>query len=139
MPRVLHVRPFDRQLEGVVVPERLGVVAYDLAPPFLECRELPELPQAKCGLDVRHVVLEAGREDLIAPAAALVVPFPGVPTQAVQTQQTRAFEEAMFPREHASLGGREVLGGVETERNRIRTRTDLASAVGGRNGVGRVL
>src|SRR5947199_10567103 len=100
MPSVLHVRPYDGELEGLLVLEGLGVLPRHFTAPLLESRELPELPQAEGGLDIRHVVLEPGGDDLVAPAPALVVSLPGVVAHPVQAQDAGALQEIRLPSQH---------------------------------------
>src|SRR5438876_6620770 len=129
MPGMLYLGPGHRQLQAVHAGEGLVVEADNLAAALLEPLELPELPQAECGLDVRHVVLEAGLQDVVAPAAALVVAPPSVAAHPVQAHDPPARQEVPGAGEHSPLTGREVLRRVEAESRQIRASTDGGALV----------
>ncbi len=139
MPGVLDLCALDRQLERVLAAKRLTEQPHDLAPPLLEAGELLELPQPERGLDVGHVVFEAGREDVVAPAPAAVVALPGVAAHPVEAQHPGTIQQLGVARQHAALAGRQVLGGVEAEGDRVVPRAHQAALVPGGNRVGRVL
>src|SRR5205823_1638803 len=113
VPRVLHLGALHRELECVGVAERLLVAPHHLAASLLEARQFLQLPQPQRRLDVAHVVLEAGREHLVAPAPALAVALPGVATHAVQAEHPGAVEEVGRTREHATLAGEALRQGRE--------------------------
>src|SRR5438034_5530107 len=105
VPSGLHVRPGDRWLEGFLPREHRGVARDHLAPPPLEGVLLPQLPQPDGGLNVGHIVLEAGEQDLVAPAAALIVALPRVPAPAVEAEHARPPEKLGIAGEHAAFRG----------------------------------
>src|SRR2546430_16741525 len=76
--------------------------------------------------------LEAGEQDVVVPAAALVVAMPRVAAHAVQTDDAGAVEQRRVAREHAALARRQVLGGVEAEGDGVRSRPDEAALEIGR-------
>ena len=68
------------------------------------------------GLQVGHVGLEAGLDDVVAPAAAGQVAAPGVRRHAVQPGPAQPVGTVgVVGGDHAALADREVLGGVEAE------------------------
>src|SRR2546426_8413992 len=95
----------------------------------LEGVQLPELAQPDGGLNVGHVVLEAGEQDLVAPAAALIVALPRVPAHAVQAEHARPLDESGSAGEHAAFRGGEILRGVETKGHRIGPGADTPSLI----------
>src|SRR5258708_32969004 len=129
MPCMLDVRALGGSFQRVLVGEGRGVDADHRATPLLEVGELAQLPQPEGRLDVRHVVLEAGHDDLVEPAPGAIVAAPGIAAHAVQTHGPRALEEPRIAGEHAAPGRREVLGGVDAEGDEFRTRSAGAALV----------
>src|SRR5213592_871935 len=86
VPGVRHVRPRHGNLERLVIGEGAGVTRHNLASPPLEFLLFAQLAQSHGGLDVSHVVLEAGDHDLVEPAPALVVSLPAVPRHSMQAE-----------------------------------------------------
>ncbi len=136
---MLDVRAGHGTLERRLVGEGTVVLAHDRAAPRLKLLELAQLPQPERCLDVGHVVLEARDQDLVEPAAALVVTLPGVAAHAVQTDHARPGQELRIGGEHPALAGREILGGVEAEGDGIPLAADGSPLVAGGQRVGRVL
>src|SRR6266516_2260327 len=89
VPGVVHVRARHGTLEGGLAREGTVVLAHDRAAPRLKLLELAQLPQPERCLDVGHVVLEARDQDLVEPAAALIVTLPGAAAHTVQTDHPR--------------------------------------------------
>ena len=139
MPRVLDPGALDRELERVLGRKRCLVGRHHLATPFLKPVQLAQLPQPERSLDVGHVVLETGSEHLVGPVAPGLIARGGIAAQPVQAQGTGAREEVGIARQHPALGGGEVLGRVEAERDRVRARSDPAPAVRSGKRMGSVL
>src|SRR5438552_19052851 len=139
VPSVFHPRAANRDLERGLVRESLGVAARDLAPPGLETLELRELRDPERRLDVGHGVLETRQYDVVAPALALLVPTPGVAAHPVQAHDPRTLDELRVAHEHAALGCRDILRGVEAERHGIQPRPDAPVLIARGKGVSRVL
>ena len=91
-----------------------------------------QLLQADRRLQVHHVVLEAGFDDLVLRRAAAGVARPRVAAHAVQ----RHHPDPLGPigavgRDHAALAGRDVLHGVEAEGGEIGGGADAPRSGGG--------
>ena len=136
---MLHLGASRRQLERVFGRERRVVHPDHRPAALLEAGELAQLPQSQRGLDVGHVVLEAGHHDVVVPVSALVVALPGITAHAVQAHDAGAIEKRGLAREHPALGGREVLGRVEAEGHGVGAGADETAPVAGRHGVRGVL
>src|SRR5262249_27439599 len=81
------------------------------------------------GLDVRHVVFEAGCDHLVAPGAALGVPLPGVVAHPMEGEYAHSLcELVVCGGNHPSFAGGHVLGGVEGE-DADQSRRDTAVAL----------
>ena len=136
---MLHVRARHGTLEGGLVREGTVVLAHDRATPHLKLLELAQLPQPERRLDVGHVVLEARDQNLVEPAAALVVPLPGVAAHAVQTDHSGPGQELGLGREHPAFTSRQILGRIKAEGDGIALTADGSPLVTGGQCVGGVL
>ena len=77
-------------------------------------------------MHVGQVVLETHVVNFVVPRAALVVALPRVLVHPVQTGDGDLLgERVVGGRDHAALGGGEILGGVETEAGEIADGADL--------------
>ena len=105
-------RPSPRQ-----VREALEVASGDRGPRRAQLRRPLQLDQPDRRREVRQVVLEPGRLDLVVPAAGGRVALPGVAADAVEAHRPRPVgERRVVGREHPALAGRDRLGRVEAER-----------------------
>ncbi len=110
-------------------------------PPFLELRGPLELGQAEGGVDVGHVVLEAGGDDIVFPAGLRrSVAVPDRAVDAVEPHRPGpGGERGVVRRQHAAFAGGDGLVGVEAEAGRVAEAADHPAGAPGREGVGRVL
>src|SRR5262245_56939848 len=135
--RIGHGREhLDRRQGG----EGLAVPAGDARPRREELLEAGELGEAERGLDVRQVVLEAERDDLVVGERALPVPAPRVAADAVEAEKAETVRErGIVRRHHAALAGRDRLDGVEAEDGGGGAAADGATTIPRAERVGRVL
>ena len=121
MPGVLAVGPVEGELQGRHAVERGVIALSDLHPPLPHALGLGQLGQAHAGGDVGHVVLVAGRDDLVVPGALGGVAFPGVLADAVQRHDAAALGQGIVVGDdHAAFAGGDGLGGVEGEADDMR-------------------
>src|SRR6266566_2105136 len=137
MPRMLYLRTRDRQLERRLVGEGSVVLIDNCRAPLLEPRQFAQLPETERRLNVRHVVLEAGQEHLVIPAAALGVALPGIAAHPVQANDAGLGEKLRCRGEHPTFSGCKVLGRVEAERGGIASESDGTAAIAGGQGMRR--
>src|SRR6266568_8390262 len=78
-----------------------------------------ELAQADRGLDVWHVVLEAGQDYVVTPRSLGRVALERVAAHPVQAPNPRLVNHLGRACQHPSLAGREVLRGVEGEGDEV--------------------
>src|SRR5262249_5039589 len=116
----------DRRQAG----ERLAVPARDARPRGEELLEPGELGEAERGLDVRHVVLEAERDDLVVGERALSVPAPRIAADAVEAEKAEPVRgRGVVRRHHAALAGRDRLDRVKAEDGGGAAAADRATAI----------
>ena len=128
-------RQLDRELgEGLVValPDLGATLEAGLHP--------GELMEAEGGLDVGHVVLEAGHRRGVVAVPRVGEASPGVVAQAVEgVALDRLRERRARGGHHPALAGGHVLGDVEAERSHVPDDPDAPAPVLRSDRVGRVL
>ena len=129
MPGVLDFFALHGNFQRIALGECLHVGVHNLATAALKAIQLVQLAQADGGGNVRHVVLEARSEDLVAPTPALRVAPPGIATHPVQADDPRFLDELAVSGEHPAFTGREILGRVKAERDGIWSRADVHALV----------
>ena len=95
---------------------------------LLHLVEALQLVDPDRGLDVGHVVFEAGKDDVVTPRALGRVALERVTAHAVQAPHARLVEKLRRAGQHPALAGGQVLGRVERERDQVGD----VHAVGGR-------
>src|SRR3989454_6591655 len=125
----------DRQLKRLHAGERRLVGRDHLTPPLLESVQFAKLPEAERTLNVAHIVLEPGSQDLVPPLPSRLIASGGVTAEPLQAQHPPARYELRVPRQHPALARREVLRRVEAERHWIGARPNRTPPVGRRQSV----
>src|SRR5439155_25172441 len=95
MPR-LAVRFIEsREREVFLVPQVRVVALHNSRPGGCQRVDAAELAAPECRREVRQVVLETERTDVVLPAAARVVAIPGVFAHAVQREDAYPFAQLL--------------------------------------------
>ena len=128
MPRALHLGPRDRRLQLLELADGFVVLGDDRPSALLHLVEALQLVDPDSGLDVGHVVFEAGKDDVVTPRALGRVALERVTAHAVQAPHARLVEKLRRAGQHPALAGGQVLGRVERERDQVGD----VHAVGGR-------
>src|SRR4051812_29920463 len=101
------VRSLGREAKAVDAREVLAIHRRDACAHDLPPGELVELHETDRGLHVVHRILEAGFDDLVAPARALVA-LPRVAAHALEAERARSPRELVTRgREHPAFDGGE--------------------------------
>src|SRR6266850_435925 len=127
-------RPHHRQgLERLVVARPNGLA------PRRVTFEASELMDTERGLQIGHVVLEAGDADVVMLVALVGKTPPGVHAQPVECIHLDLLGELdVGGGDHAAFGSGDVLGRVEAEARQVPNGSDLAAVVRGFYGVRRI-
>ncbi len=139
VPGVIHASALHRRLQRLNLRERRLILRHNLPPPRLHCLKPLKLHQPDSRLNVRHVVLEARRNNLVVPRAFRAVALPGIAVHAVQGEHPRPLDALRRAGQHAAFAGGEVFRGVEAKCREVANRAHLLPPVGGGQGMSGIL
>src|SRR5262249_12510960 len=90
-------------------------------------------------LNISHVVLETGLQDLVEPTAGFRVALPGIPAHSMESKPAHANREVgMVRSDHAAFAGSHVFRGVEAEANGAAMGSDFLALILGAGSMGGV-
>ena len=115
--------------------KRSIVALNNLSPTFLKSFKFVELPKAKGCLQVGHVVLEPGHDDLVLPRTTLFVSLQSIFGHPMKMRDSSFLDKFWGSCEHATFGGGHVLGGIKAKCRRVVTASNEFPFVGSGNGM----